>query len=77
MKHKKTKTPNAPNIIYLSTFISGLQKPVEKLLKENLNVLKIHLLLNGLVLYETNEDVKKIKNLRLWKVEKKKFWLLE
>jgi len=51
-------------MIYLSTFISGLQKPVEQLLKGNLSVLKIHLLLDGLVLYETNEDVKRIQNLR-------------
>ena len=51
-------------MIYLSTFISGLQKPVEKLLTENLGVLKIHLLFDGLVLYETNEDVKRIQKLR-------------
>ena len=49
---------------YLSTFISSLQRPVEQLLKENLGVLKIHLLLDGLVLYQTNEDVKKIQELR-------------
>lgn len=56
---------NTPkNMIYLSTFISGLQKPVEKLLKENLGVLKIHLLLDGLVLYETSKDVEKIQKLR-------------
>lgn len=45
---------------YLSTFISGLQRPIEQLLKENLGVLKIHLLFDELVLYQTNEDVKKI-----------------
>lgn len=49
---------------YLSTFISGLQKPVEQLLKKNLGVLKIHLLLDGLVLYQTNEDIKGIQKLR-------------
>ena len=32
--------------------------------KKNLGVLKIHLLLDGLVLYQTNEDVKKIQKLR-------------
>ncbi len=61
---KRGKIFNTPNMIYLSTFISGLQKPVEKLLKQNLGVLKIHLLLDGLVLYETNEDVKRIQKLR-------------
>ena len=50
--------------IYLLTFISSLQRPIEQLLKENLGVLKIHLLLDGLVLYQTNEDVKKIQKLR-------------
>ena len=61
---KRGKIFNTPNMIYLSTFISGLQKPVEKLLTENLSVLKIHLLLDGMVLYETNEDVEKIQKLR-------------
>ena len=61
---KRCKIFNTPNIIFLSTFISGLQKPVEKLLQENLGVLKIHLLLDGLVLYETNEDVERIQKLR-------------
>ncbi len=49
---------------YLSTFISGLQKPVEQLLRENLNVLQISLLLDGTVIYQTNEDIKKIQHLR-------------
>lgn len=49
---------------YLSTFISGLQKPVEQLLKDNLGVLKIHLLLDGLVVYQSNENVRKIQKLR-------------
>ncbi len=50
--------------IYLSTFISGLQKPVERLLKDNFGGLKIHLLLDGLVVYQTNEGVSKIQRLR-------------
>lgn len=49
---------------YLSTFISGLQKPVKQLLKENVSGLKIHLLLDGLVVYQTNENVSNIQKLR-------------
>ena len=49
---------------YLSTFISGVQKPVEQLLMDNLGVLKIHLLLDGLVVYQSNENVRKIQKLR-------------
>lgn len=49
---------------YLSTFTYGLQKPVEKLLKEKLDVLEIELLLDGSVLYQTDDDVKKIQKLK-------------
>jgi len=49
---------------YLSAFISGFQKPVKQLLKKNVGALKIHLLFDGLVVYQTNENVSNIQKLR-------------
>lgn len=51
---------------YLSTFISGFQNPVERLLKEKIHNVKIDLLLDGLVIYRTDQDVNKIKNLEFF-----------
>lgn len=51
---------------YLSTFISGLQNPVSNLLKENIKDVRINSVLDGLIIYETNESHNKIKQLRFF-----------
>ncbi len=50
--------------LYLSTFISGLQKPVEQLLYKNLKSLKINSIFDGLILYQADEDIKEIQKLK-------------
>ena len=49
---------------YFSTFISGLQEPVKKALEQDLKNIKVKLLLDGLVVYETDKPIMEIKNLR-------------
>src|SRR3989344_9063070 len=48
---------------YASTFITGLQKPIEKLLKNNLKDMKIIKVLDGLIIYDSSESIDKIINL--------------
>lgn len=45
---------------YLSTFISGLQEPVEFILKKYIPNVKVLNLLDGLIVYETETDAGKI-----------------
>lgn len=45
---------------YLSTFVSGLQEPVEFILKKDIPNVKILSLLDGLIVYETETDAEKI-----------------
>lgn len=49
---------------YFSTFISGLQEVVKAALEQDLKDIKVKLVLDGLVVYETDKPVKEIKNLR-------------
>ncbi|OGM56904.1 hypothetical protein A3A50_04105 [Candidatus Woesebacteria bacterium RIFCSPLOWO2_01_FULL_38_20] len=49
---------------YYSTFITGLQEVVGKALKGYFDDIKIVLMLDGLVVYETNRSIKQIKDLR-------------
>lgn len=50
--------------LYFSTFITGLQEIVETALKRDLKDAKIVLLLDGLVVYQTNQSFQKVKRLR-------------
>lgn len=49
---------------YASTFISGTQDIVEKLLKEDINKLKVLKKLDGLIVYETDHPQEKIRQIR-------------
>lgn len=51
---------------YLSTFVSGLQEPVQELLKENIKDVKIDLALDGLIVYQTDVEIEKIKKIRFF-----------
>lgn len=51
-------------IDYFSTFITGLQEVIEVALKRDLRDVRIRQLLDGLVVYQTNESPRKIKQLR-------------
>ena len=51
---------------YASTFISGLEKPIKKLLKQNIIDAKIDLILDGIIIYKTNSSIQKIKNLKFF-----------
>jgi len=50
--------------LYYSTFITGTQEIVKKVLKEKLKDVKIDLLLDGLVVYKTDKPLNQIKSLR-------------
>lgn len=52
--------------IYFSTFISGLQDVVERELKNRLDGVKVKLLLDGLVIYESNQPVEQIRKIRFF-----------
>jgi len=49
---------------YYSTFITGLQDLVKTGLEENLNDIKIDLILDGLIVYQTKSSKEKIKDIR-------------
>lgn len=51
-------------VSYFSTFISGCQNIVNVALKKKLEDVKIELLLDGLVVYKTNKEIEKVKDLR-------------
>jgi len=50
--------------IYFSTFISGFDSLIKKLLPQNINDVKILKTLDGAILYESNCDIEKIKKIR-------------
>jgi tRNA G10 N-methylase Trm11 len=52
--------------IFVSTFISGLQEPVEAFLKEDLPGVKILNTYDGLIVYKADADQQKINSLRLF-----------
>ena len=49
---------------YASTFIVGLKDFIETFLNEMLPTVKIHLLLDGLVVYQTSMNLRELKRLR-------------
>jgi len=51
---------------YFSTFISGLQEAVKTALVNQIKDASIELLLDGLIVYNTNEPSEKIKNIRFF-----------
>lgn len=51
---------------YASTFISGFQEPVKKLISKFVKGAKILTLLDGLVVYESNADVNRIRQLNFF-----------
>jgi len=51
---------------YLSTFISGFQKLIKKILKQSIKDAKISLLLDGAVVYKTNSSIDKLKQLKFF-----------
>ena len=51
---------------YLSTFISGLQEPAQELLKENIEDVRVDLVLDGLIVYQTDVEVDKIKKIKFF-----------
>lgn len=53
-------------MIYFSTFISGLSEIIKARLEKELLNLNIDLLLDGLVVYSTDDEVSKIKTLRFF-----------
>jgi len=53
---------------YLSTFISGFQKPVKKLLKQTIKDSKIKATLDGAIIYQTNSFYNKLKQLKFFNV---------
>lgn len=58
--------PGQSENTYASTFISGLGRPIDKLLRENLDSVSIKTLMDGLVLYSSKENAKRIKSLRFF-----------
>ena len=51
---------------YASSFISGLQSIIKVILTKEIPDIKIHLLLDGLVVFSTKADIKKVTNLRFF-----------
>lgn len=51
---------------YLSTFISGFQKPIKYLLKQNIKDSKIKIIFDGAIVYRTNSSIDKIKQLKFF-----------
>jgi tRNA (guanine6-N2)-methyltransferase len=51
------------NHLYLSTFITGFKDVVVKNLSEHINISKIDLILDGLIVYQTNFKIEKIKKI--------------
>ncbi len=51
---------------YASTFISGLQKPIENLLRNNIEDVNIEQVLDGLILYTTKAEPATIEKLRFF-----------
>jgi tRNA (guanine6-N2)-methyltransferase len=49
---------------YFSTFITGFDQVIKKALKDTIKDIQIELLTDGLVIYKTNSDLEKIKNLK-------------
>lgn len=50
-------------ITYYSTFITGFQEVIKSSLKERLKDIQIDLVLDGLIVYKTNESVEKVLSL--------------
>lgn len=51
---------------YLSTFISGFQELIKKILKQNIKDAKINLLLDGAIIYKTNSSADRLKQLKFF-----------
>lgn len=51
---------------YLSTFISGFQKPIKRLLTKNIRDVKIKTILDGAIVYSTDSSIDKVKQLKFF-----------
>ena len=60
--------------IYYSTFITGFQEVVKDALKKKLKDVQIDLVLDGLIMYKSNETLRRILTLRFFN---NTFWLLQ